>query len=230
LPGEEYKRIVYAITPSGQKRKVQSDEEEFHTEAVGSDARPVVNIQNAPKSRSPDAIMLDFYSDRKIQMEIYCNKRVDGLANPVPCPQKKYGEIRLTDAGRHLGGVKTYEGQSEILIPGLEPDSVYEFSGKAVSENGIETNLVFLSTYKTLTAPSKVDFSGPVNFEIRPDITLVSWRWTSEPREANVILKTGERTVQFEPPKVDTNTSSITAAVPLAKVMGRLALTTRRSP
>ncbi len=229
-PGRVYRLIFYAITPSGKNRRVQSDKDEFSTPAEGFDAGPVVNVQNIPKSSTPNSITLDLYSDKKVQLEIYCRKRVDGLANPVPCPQSRHGEIRLTKAGRHLDGAKVYEGRSEVLISGLEPDSVYEFSGKAVSENGIGSDLIFLATYRTSKAPNKVDFSGPVSFEIRPDVTLVSWGWTSEPKESIVILKIGERTVQFEPPRIDTKTNSITAAVPLAKVLDALGTDNKSKP
>jgi hypothetical protein len=222
MPGETYKLSFYAITPSGKRRLVQSDKDVFTTQPEGSDDKPIVNIQNTPKIITPNSITLELFSDKKVQIEIYCKKRVDGLASPAPCPQFRHGEIRLTKAGRHLDDAKKYEGVGEFLISGLEPDSVYEFSGTAVGENGIKSDLIFLRTYRTAKAPNKVDFSGPVNFEIRPDQTLVSWKWTSEPSRSTVILKIGERSVQFEPPKMDLETQMSTAAVPLAKIMDAL--------
>lgn len=222
MPGESYKISFFAITPSGKRRLVQSDKDNFTTQLEGSDDKPVVNIQNAPKKTTPNSITLELFSEKKVQIEIYCKKRVDGLTSPTPCPQFRHGEIRLTKAGRHLDDAKKYEGIGEFLISGLEPDSVYEFSGTAVGENGIKSDLIFLMTYRTAKAPNKVDFSGPVYFEIRPDLTLVSWKWTSEPSRSTVILKIGERSVQFEPPRMDLETQMSTAAVPLAKVMDAL--------
>lgn len=214
-----YSIKFYSISPSGRRIKINSDESGFVTQKGSVSEKPLVTIQDEAKNIAHDSIVIGIHSDEKIQVEIYCMKRVPGLASPTPCP--KYGEIKQTKVGRHLDGIRTYQGRSDLNISGLEPDAEYEFSGKAVNDNGIFSTLTFTKTYRTRPAPSVVDFNGPVKFEIRPDSTIVSWKWTSEPSSSKVIMLSDGGVVNSLDFKIvnDSENKSTTATIPMARVM-----------
>lgn len=179
---------IYSKMPGQEDKTITiNDEDYFDFTTLDSEEIPTVGISDTATT-SPDSITLGYTANQSVQLEIECKKIVSPI-HAIDCG-KKYGIVEITKAGRPT---KTEPaGLGSVTVTGLNANSDYVFSGRAINKNGIEVPLAFTRAYKTAPWPTTADFREAVDYEIHPDKVVVRWRWTSKPTSSSVRLLIGK--------------------------------------
>lgn len=228
-PGRRYKVELIALSIGREEQEVDpgfKSRELLKFEALPKQKPPSVAVDPALDSdiRS-DSIVVRFTSDVRGYAEITCMKKIPGSPYQEPCPA--YGKVEFDRLGRPSGDFKVREREPVALtVSNLEEDTEYILSPIVYSHTGERSGdpMGTFRTYTTTEEPPELDFSGPVQFLMKPGYASISWGITQVPEEVRLELYYGSSTPivkNLEDMKVDKVASRISVNVPFASESSR---------
>jgi flagellar motor protein MotB len=184
-PEREYRLSVAAFDLSEQQRAAASGSSlDFKT--TPPDSGPIFTFAAEPNARTSSSVSFSYTLSEPAYVTLECRQRVSKKSvETIPCRTPQVGKVELNDVRKPVGELKS-AGVHTVTVDGLDPDSEYVFKPLAYDDRGLELqNPISSPIYGTA---SRLDFDGPVNLELAPTKVRISWKTTTEPREARARL------------------------------------------